>query len=306
MEKICGSSDFRRSKRLTRFLRYIVCEKLEGSDARLKAYSIALAVFDRPASFDGQIDPVVRIEAGRLRRALERYYHSAGKDDPIVISVPRGGYVPAFQKRTEEGYVGCDEHETCPEEKGYEPSHHQLAMRARPRSNGMRWSVAVAAAVVALLATLVPFWVWDDGQYGPNSSSLKPLVAVTPFVAQRGDASAEQIAKGFSEQLIDQLASFSDLRILGREAISQAPDEPRGSAWTRFNVRYVIEGNVVMSSKGGVLTARLVDARSGQILWIEHQTIDNGAELPPKTQANLAQKISDTMSRTSLAFSGGR
>lgn len=194
-------------------------------------------MFDRPESFDGQIDPVVRIEAGRLRRALERYYHSSGKDDPVVISVPRGGYVPAFQKRTEDGCIPSDEHDPCPEEKEREPSYHHLAMRARPRSNRMRWSVAVAAVAVALLVTLVPFWIFDDGQYGFNSSSSKPLVAVTPFVAQRGDASAEQIAKGFSEQLIDQLASFSDLRILGREAISQAPDGPRTSTWTRFNVR---------------------------------------------------------------------
>lgn len=59
-----------------------------------------------------------------------------------------------------------------------------------------------------------------------------------------------------------------------------------------------------MSPRGGVLTARLVDARSGQILWIEHQAIDGGAELAPKTQMNLAQKFSDTMSRASLASSG--
>ena len=74
---------------------------LAGRANRIKGFSIGVAVFGRDAeTFDPQTDPVVRLEAGRLRRDLERYYLTAGQDDPIVVTVPKGGYVPAFHVRT--------------------------------------------------------------------------------------------------------------------------------------------------------------------------------------------------------------
>ena len=54
-------------------------------------YTLGIDVFDRDVDFDPQVDPIVRIEAGRLRRALERYYLTEGKNDPIVIRIPKGG-----------------------------------------------------------------------------------------------------------------------------------------------------------------------------------------------------------------------
>ena len=72
------------------FLRYIVEEALAGRADRIKAYNIATAVFGRDEEFDPQSDPIVRVEAGRLRRALERYYLTAGQDDPVRISDSEG------------------------------------------------------------------------------------------------------------------------------------------------------------------------------------------------------------------------
>ncbi len=71
-------------------------EALAGRAERIKAYSIATAVFGRSADFDPQMDPIVRIEAVRLRRAIERYYLRSGKTDSVVISIPRGTYAPQF------------------------------------------------------------------------------------------------------------------------------------------------------------------------------------------------------------------
>jgi len=72
-------------ERARRFLSYIVEESLAGRADRIKAFSIATDVLGRGSSFDGSVDPVVRIEAGRVRRALEHYYLVAGADDPIII-----------------------------------------------------------------------------------------------------------------------------------------------------------------------------------------------------------------------------
>jgi len=63
---------------------------------RVKAYTIATEVFGRDAKFDPQLDSIVRIEAGRLRRALERCYLTDGRASHLRIDIPSGGYVPLF------------------------------------------------------------------------------------------------------------------------------------------------------------------------------------------------------------------
>jgi adenylate cyclase len=97
LRRILQSSEFDASERNRQFLTYVVEETLEGRADRIKAYNIATSVFGRDASFDPQLDSIVRIEAGRLRRSLERYYLTAGVADAMRITIPKGLYVPAFE-----------------------------------------------------------------------------------------------------------------------------------------------------------------------------------------------------------------
>lgn len=97
LEQILSSRQFDASERNRRFLRFIVEETLAGRANCIKGYGVALSVFDRDASFDPQIDPVVRIEASRLRRSLERYYLTDGKHSPLQVTIPKGAYVPRFE-----------------------------------------------------------------------------------------------------------------------------------------------------------------------------------------------------------------
>ena len=99
LERVVASEVMRSSPQLTAFLRFVVEAVLEGNSDRIKGYVIAVEVLKRGATFNPQIDPIVRVEATRLRRALERYYAGAGADDPIVIVLPRGTYVPTFTRR---------------------------------------------------------------------------------------------------------------------------------------------------------------------------------------------------------------
>ena len=96
LHRILASAGFDASRRNRLFLEYVVEETLEGRAGRIKAYSIATSVFGRDAGFDPQLDSIVRIEAGRLRRSLERYYLTAGGKEPIRIAIPKGSYVPEF------------------------------------------------------------------------------------------------------------------------------------------------------------------------------------------------------------------
>jgi adenylate cyclase len=95
--RILQSAEFRGSDKQRKFLSFVVEETLAHRASQLKGYTIALAVYERKEGFDPQVDPIVRVEAGRLRRALEHYYLTAGKNDPLRIRIPKGGYVPTFQ-----------------------------------------------------------------------------------------------------------------------------------------------------------------------------------------------------------------
>jgi adenylate cyclase len=97
LDRILQSAEFRGSDKQKGFLRFVVDETLEGHASQLKGYTIAVAVYGRAGGFDPQVDPIVRVEAGRLRRTLEHYYLTAGKNDPVRIGIPKGGYVPTFE-----------------------------------------------------------------------------------------------------------------------------------------------------------------------------------------------------------------
>jgi adenylate cyclase len=96
VKRILGSADFDASGRSREFLRFIVEETLAGRGEELTQSAIATKVFGRKDDFDAVVDPIVRIQAGRLRRSLERYYLLSGRHDSVHIELPRGGYVPAF------------------------------------------------------------------------------------------------------------------------------------------------------------------------------------------------------------------
>ncbi|MEJ2604807.1 MAG: hypothetical protein P8172_16265, partial [Gammaproteobacteria bacterium] len=98
LDRILASPDFHATDKMRDFLRFIVEEKLAGRSQELKGYTIALAVFGRGEDFDATNDPIVRIQAGRLRRALDRYYLAAGARDPILIDIPKGRYIPRFSR----------------------------------------------------------------------------------------------------------------------------------------------------------------------------------------------------------------
>jgi adenylate cyclase len=99
VEQVFASGDFDASNRSREFLRFVVEETLAGRAEGLTQTAIATRVFGRREDFDAVVDPIVRIQAGRLRRSLERYYLLAGQQDAVRIELPRGSYVPAFGAR---------------------------------------------------------------------------------------------------------------------------------------------------------------------------------------------------------------
>jgi Tol biopolymer transport system component len=101
LEKVLTSVEFSRAKRMARFLRFIVEETLAGRMDELKERQIGIEVFDRSAEWDPKVDNIVRSEARRLRTKLTIYYNTAGKEDLIRISIPKGGYAAEFTEVTQ-------------------------------------------------------------------------------------------------------------------------------------------------------------------------------------------------------------
>ena len=101
LERILQSAEFRASDKQRKFLSFVVDETLADRSSQLKGYTIAVSVYGRPEGFDPQVDPIVRVEAGRLRRALDHYYLTAGKNDPVHLKIPKGSYVPTFSAARE-------------------------------------------------------------------------------------------------------------------------------------------------------------------------------------------------------------
>jgi adenylate cyclase len=98
VERILSSGDFDASPRSRELLRFVVEEALAGRGEEITQSAIATRVFRRREDFDPTVDPIVRIQAGRLRRSLERYYLLSGRHDTLRIELPRGTYVPTFRE----------------------------------------------------------------------------------------------------------------------------------------------------------------------------------------------------------------
>ncbi len=102
MEKILASKPFGSAIRSRRFLEYVVDRTLIGEQDAIKEYTIAIEVFGRKESYDSREHSAVRVEAARLRTRLQQYYDGPGREDPIFIELPKGGYVPRFLPRQPE------------------------------------------------------------------------------------------------------------------------------------------------------------------------------------------------------------
>ena len=100
LDRIFASGDFDGSRRSRELLTFVVEESLAGRGEAITQATLATRVFGRRDDFDPVLDPIVRIQAGRLRRSLERFYLLSGKGNPLRIELPKGGYVALFREAT--------------------------------------------------------------------------------------------------------------------------------------------------------------------------------------------------------------
>jgi len=170
LERVLASPGFLRNERMSRFLRFLAEQHLEGHGNQLKESVIAVEVFGRKPDHDPLKDSIVRTEAGRLRGRLAEYYIGEGKADTIVIELPKGGYTPAFRLR-----------ESAPP-----PAlpHKKIPWRVWP---------AVAAAVVIAIGAV--FWLQQTDRFWRNPIAEGRFQVLTDFDGTEQAASVSRDGK---------------------------------------------------------------------------------------------------------------
>jgi len=260
-DRITVSDVFARSPQLGSFLRFVVDATLSGKSSRIKAYTIGVEVLRRDTSFDPQIDPIVRVEATRLRRAIERYYAGPGADDPIIVDLPRGTYVPTFRRRdllvaTSSGLV-----------------------RAKPpRFAGARISFVAALAAIVLLAfgsgVTLRQAAWSDDRGGiaglltlrpaelplPPGNGM-PAIYIEPLRVI-GVPAEGVVAPGLlHEKISGAFARFDNINVVS---------EPRatvGSSAASPKLDYQLSGAIEYREGQANLQFRLIDVGEGNVVW---------------------------------------
>jgi hypothetical protein len=99
LARILASPEFERAESLGRMVQYVVSRTIVEDFASLKEYFVGVEVFELPSDFDPKCCALVRVQAIRLRRKLERYYQGSGATNPVRIEVPKGGYVARFERK---------------------------------------------------------------------------------------------------------------------------------------------------------------------------------------------------------------
>jgi serine/threonine-protein kinase len=132
-----ASAVFRDAERSRTMLRFLVERAIDGDGSRVKEYTVGVEALGRGVGFDPRTDPIVRAEASRLRARMDRYYAADGRDDPLLITLPKGTYVAEFRAR------------------GPSPAEaeaHEDAVSDRPARRALTWGLLGAAIMVLSFA----------------------------------------------------------------------------------------------------------------------------------------------------------
>lgn len=266
LDRILQSDGFKDAGRIGPLLSYLVERTLAGESSSIKESVLGVEVFQRPADYDPRTDPIVRVEARRLRSRLEEYYQ-ANPGDPVVIQLPKGGYVPVF-------------------EAGSKPEK-----RTRIEEPPARFHMS-GPALVFIVITVMSLGIGLFMYLGSRARrETKPAIAVLPFRNLSSDPDNQYFTDGLTIELIEALTRIESLRVVSWNSAArfrgkaESLDELRG----QLNAAAVLDGAVRKQGDRIRVTAQLVDTTRGNTLW--SQTWERESKDAFKIQEELAKSI---------------
>jgi tetratricopeptide (TPR) repeat protein len=292
LDRILASDAFRSAPQLAAFLGFIVERSLAGRAAELKGYTIAVEAFGRPPDFDPQSDPIVRVEAGRLRKALVQYYAGEGAAEPLRIAIPVGGYVPSFVGDAEapapaavdpaaEAVVAAPSSVIAPGARQGVAADRVESGRARLAIVGLVLIIVIMAVAVASTrighrreASQSPAGLAQQARpasppaaaQAPAASSSQPAhlpVVVVTVGASPDDPALAEVMQRFARLLVDAMARFDDL-ILVKSL------QPGASGVEAGDYVFEMDASRVGADTEGF--GRLRSVRDGRIVWTTSTT----------------------------------
>ena len=240
LEELLGWQGISRSPQLAELLKYVVQRTLAGDEGSIKAYSIAVDVFGRPPTFDPQADPIVRVQARRLRTLLEQYYDSGSAESAVQIHLPLGRYVPEFSfARAREGAAAATEQAKFAE---------VAVARASPptrRPAGFALTAVLGFCFTLVGVALAVFIIrWTPvGAPAPAVAELPepPQISVGAFDNLTGDNSLDGAIANIGPSLAQALGKFEQLQVTSAPApgglVLSGGVQKSGS---RFDVRVML------------------------------------------------------------------
>ena len=239
LERVLASPGFARNERLSRFLRFIAQEELNGRGSELKESLIGVEVFGRKPGFDPKQDSTVRSEAARLRARLAEYYGDEGKGDTVVIELPKGGYMPRFRRNASD-----------------------LAKADGGRPKRLRSSRKALAAGLALALAGIGFWLWNRGS-GPVS------IAVLPLSNLSSDPANEYFVDGITDEIIRNFSILDGIAVRSQTSSFVFKGKPHNihEIGRQLDVDYILEGSVLRAGQQLRINAQLVRVRDDFPLW---------------------------------------
>jgi adenylate cyclase len=246
LEKILASPGFASAGRLSRFLRFAVEEHLNGQTDKLKESFLGVELFGRKPSYDPRIDGVVRTEAVKLRARLKQYYDSDGREDELIIDMPKGGYVPAFRLR---------------EEKEHQPA---------PQRRIAAWKPALVG--FSVFALLFAYVTMRDRSFLTRAQAAEiPSIAVLPFVDLTSHQDQAYFCDGVTEEIVDSLTKMGGFRVAATTSsfAFRTTREDIREIGRKLNVGLILEGSVRKDNRLIRVTAQLINAANGYHLWSE-------------------------------------
>ena len=199
LERMLASPDFKATPQQIAFLKYVVNQTLAGNADSIKGYSVATKVLGRRSDFDQSIDPIVSIQASRLRTALSLYYAVAGKNDPIRIDIPKGTYVPSFKKRPHAIMADTAIYEELPDISVQSSWPAVLIRPLRNISGDPKldfWGIGLATELADEMNRYPDIRVVTPGSGNPNTTTDQPAVRfVIDGSVRRDETSIKMILK---------------------------------------------------------------------------------------------------------------
>jgi len=286
LERILACERVNLPERARKFLRFVVSETLAGRSMYLKAYTIADVVFGR-RNFDAQSDPAVRIEAGRIRRELERYYLMAGPREPVIITIPKGGYVPIFERGASFVEENPDGPLAVTPSSVTIPAPDLLVDLPSPGNRLIASRLVIAGLTAGAVLAGLTFFLHDMRKPLLNNGDGRASIAVDLFDYPVDDRDLSKISQGTTDELIAKLVRFKEIVV-----IDAAADEGKPS-----NARYLLEGNLRKHQDIIRSSVRLVRQSDNAVIWASNYDTDLSIQSVLEAETAVAERIATAVAQ---------